>query len=169
MKYSCCYEFSKVGTFFWLTRYRGSTKGLFIWGKTHHLPDPGLRSEIPPSNRILCFFISRLHDERNTSGIVKFHLNRGGIFPDWGEFLRYKRNTTGMVSWIEIVPWFLLVNSFWFRGRETLLHLANAVINWYNSSSLEDTLECLKPHPVFYKNLVENWVWPKDIQVSLLQ
>ena len=55
--------------------------GLFISGKTPHLPDPGLRGEIPPSNRSLCIFISRLHDERNTTGIVKSYLTGGGILP----------------------------------------------------------------------------------------
>ena len=49
--------------------------------KTPHLPDPGLRGEIQPSKRILCIFILHLHDERNTNGIVKSHLTRGGISP----------------------------------------------------------------------------------------
>ena len=49
-----------------------TNKGLFMRRKTHHLPDLGLRGEIPPSHRmippsdrILGIFISRLHDERN--------------------------------------------------------------------------------------------------------
>ena len=103
---------------------------LFIWGKTPHLPDPGLRGEMPPSNRILCIFISRLHDERNTTGIVKSHLTRGGISPGWGEIFPYKRNTTGMVRWNEIFRWFSLVSSFWFHGRDTLLHLASQARGW---------------------------------------
>ena len=47
--------------------------------KTPHLPDLGLRDEIPPSNRIHCIFISRLRDERNSTGIVKSHFTRGGF------------------------------------------------------------------------------------------
>ena len=42
--------------------------------KTPHKPEPGLRGEIPPCNRILCIFISRLHDESNTTGIVNFSI-----------------------------------------------------------------------------------------------
>ena len=66
---------------------------------------------------ILCFFISRLHDERNTTGIVKSHLTRGGISPGWGENFPCKRNTTGMVRWIEYIRWFSLVSSSWFHGE----------------------------------------------------
>ena len=106
------------------------SKGLFIWGKTPHLPDPGLRGEIPPSHRILSIFILRLHDERNTTGIVKSHLTWSGISPGWGEIFPYKRNTTGMVRWSEIIRWFLLVSSFWFHGRKTLLHLASQPRCW---------------------------------------
>ena len=77
-------------------------------GKTPHLPDLGLRGEIPPFNRILCFFISRLHDERNTTGIVKSHLTRGGISPGRGEIFPHKRNATGMVCEMK-----LFVDSHW--------------------------------------------------------
>ena len=89
-----------------------------------------LRGEIPPSNGILCIFNSRLHDERNTTGIVKSHLTRGGISPGWGEIFPYKRNTTGMVRWNEMFRWFSLVSSFWFHGRETLIHLASQPRGW---------------------------------------
>ena len=106
------------------------SKGLFIWGKTPHLPGPVLRGEIPPSNKILCSFISRLHEEHNTTGIVKSHLTRGGISPRWGEIFPYKRNTTGMVRWIESIRWFSLVSSSWFHGRETLLHLTSQPRRW---------------------------------------
>ena len=89
-----------------------------------------LRGEIPPSNKILCSFISRLHEEHNTTGIVKSHLTRGGISPRWGEIFPYKRNTTGMVRWIESIRWFSLVSSSWFHGRETLLHLTSQPRRW---------------------------------------
>ena len=106
------------------------TKALFTWGKTPHLPGPVLRGEIPPSNKILCSFISRLHEEHNTTGIVKSHLTRGEISPRWGKIFPYKRNTTGMVRWIESIRWFSLVSSSWFHGRETLLHLTSQPRGW---------------------------------------
>ena len=83
-------------------------KGLFICGKTLLLPDPGLRGEIPPSNRILFIFISRLYDERNTTGIVKSHLTRCGISPGWGEIFHINR--TPPVKWGELE---LFVVSHW--------------------------------------------------------
>ena len=44
------------------------------------MPDPGaeVRFDLPIESM---FFISRLHDERNTTGIVKSHLTGGGISP----------------------------------------------------------------------------------------
>ena len=88
-------------------------------------------AEIPPSHRILCIFILRLHDERNTTGIVKSHLTRGGISPERGEICPYKRNTTGICT-VGQITIFLDIN----RIRHKMVKNAIKVGNLRRKTSL---------------------------------
>ena len=153
-------------------------KGLFIWGKTPHLPDPELRGEIPPSHKILCIFISRLYDERNTTSVVTSHLTRGGISPGWGEIFPYKgpviKYLLGWAGGNMDGPWNTFQQTGWatknllqlWVGHETnsLIYAAKLIIAWFFQQSFKTCLVTKFKNSIYPLLLFPFWFW----QVCLL-